>query len=348
MDNPLEHLFAPALTSEEDDERHRPGSQARMLPASPASATRFYRLRRASFPATPGAEFDPFLSARWREHRRHASAAAAAAGARANTSNYPRHVAAGRHAPGLMGPPNGSFPGSDLDFMRAQLLGIRLTPHYGLLCPWSAAAPVSATSTMARPCATAVQRMATRHAGPIREQRLKGPVQIPLEHTKAAIAEIETRARRPPLRAGQIPPRSLEPLGRRRYRPILDVLRRHGFPIALHSRRHQRRTPPPAAVAPRFHHEEHPVLRADRMQALVTSLVCEGTLEGIPNLRAVLVEGGSAWMPRSPGASTSTGNACGGGPASETCAPPNMSANASGSPPSRSRNPNGRTTCWPT
>ena len=45
-----------------------------------------------------------------------------------------------------------------------------------------------------------------------------------------------------------------------------------------------------------FYHEEHPSY-VQSMQTLVISLVTEGVLEEIPNLKVVLVEGGFAWLP---------------------------------------------------
>jgi predicted TIM-barrel fold metal-dependent hydrolase len=128
-----------------------------------------------------------------------------------------------------------------------------------------------------------------------REPRLKAGVQIPLEYTEAAIKEIEKRAGDRRFTHVMIPPRGLEPLGRRRYWPILEACAANGFSIALHlggTSGH----PSTGGGWPSFYHEEHPSYPQSK-EALVTSLVIEGVFEHIPNLRVALVEGGFAWLP---------------------------------------------------
>ena len=117
----------------------------------------------------------------------------------------------------------------------------------------------------------------------------------PSEYTEAAIAEIEKRAGDRRFAQVMIPPRGLEPLGRRRYWPILEACAANGFPIALHlggTSGH----PSTGGGWPSFYHEEHPSYLQTK-EALVTSLVIEGVFEHIPKLKRGLVEGGFAWLP---------------------------------------------------
>ncbi len=237
-----------------------------------------------------GADFDPFLSARWREHRQTIGNRSRQGLAKA--TQYPRM------SPGVgmrmdAWPPGGGPPGSDLAFMREQLLDL-FDVSYGLLAPLVGGASAERNVEFGAAMAVAVNEWQVAvFCDP--EPRLKGSIQITLEHEAAAIAEIERWAGDPRFCQVNIPPRGIEPLGRHRYRKILAACAANGFPISLHLGG----TSGHASTGggwPSFYHEEHPSY-VQSMQTLVTSLVCEGTFDEIPDLKVVLVEGGFAWLP---------------------------------------------------
>ena len=235
-------------------------------------------------------EFDPFLSERWREHRRTIGGRARQGLAKA--TNYPR-MSPGNGQRMDAWPAGGGFPGSDLPTMQAQLLDL-FDVAYGLLAPLvgGAAAERNVEFGAAMAAATNEWQLA-RWCIP--DPRLKASVQVNIEYEAAAIAEIEKRATDRRFAQVNIPPRGLEPLGRQRYWPILRACAEADFPVSLHlggTNGH----PSTGGGWPSFYHEEHPSY-VQTMQTLVTSLVCEGVFEAIPNLKIVLVEGGFAWLP---------------------------------------------------
>jgi predicted TIM-barrel fold metal-dependent hydrolase len=235
-------------------------------------------------------EFDAFLPERWKQHRRTIGGRTRQGLAKA--SLYPR-MSPGNGQRMDAWPPDGSQPGSDLDFMQAQLLDL-FDVRYGLLAPLVGGAGGERNVEFGAAMATAVNEwQLARWCDP--DPRLKASVQINIEHEAAAIAEIEKRAGDGRFVQVNIPPRGLEPLGRRRYWPILRACAAAGFPVSLHLGG----TSGHASTGggwPSFYHEEHPSY-VQTMQTLVTSLVCEGVFEEIPDLKIVLVEGGFAWLP---------------------------------------------------
>ncbi len=237
-----------------------------------------------------GADFDPFLPARWIEHRK-------TIGARPR-QGLSRATAYPRMSPGVgqrmdAWPKDGGLPGSDLKLMQEQLLDLFDVSH-GLLAPLVGGHSAERNVHFAAAMATAVNewQLAT-FVDP--EPRLKGAVQITIENEAAAIAEIEKRAGDRRFVQVNIAPRSIEPLGRHRYRKILAACAAAGLPISLHlggTSGH----PSTGGGWPSYYHEEHPSY-VQSMQTLVISLICEGTFDDIPNLDVVLVEGGFAWWP---------------------------------------------------
>ena len=236
------------------------------------------------------ADFDPFLSAKWVEHRKTIGNRARQGFHKGTT--YPR-MSPGNGMRMDAWPEDGGPPGSDLKLMQEQLLDL-YDVRYGLLAPLVGGAAAERNVEFGAAMAVAVNEwQCAAFCDP--DPRLKASIQITLEHEASAIAEIERRAGDPRFCQVNIPPRGIEPLGRHRYRKILAACAANGFPISLHlggTSGH----PATGGGWASFYHEEHPSY-VQTMQTLVVSLVSEGVFEEVPDLKVVMVEGGFAWLP---------------------------------------------------
>jgi predicted TIM-barrel fold metal-dependent hydrolase len=218
------------------------------------------------------ADLDQFLPERWRKLR--ASIGGRSRSPFSNAPNYPRMSPfTGMRMDSY--PKDGTHPGSDLEMMQAQLLDL-FNVSYGLMMPLLGRAADERNVELGAAMATAANEWEAQ-VWCDREPRLKAGVQIPLEYTEAAVKEIEKRAGDRRFTHVMIPPRGLEPLGRRRYWPILEACAANGFSIALHlggTSGH----PSTGGGWPSFYHEEHPSYPQSK-EALVTSLVIEGVAD---------------------------------------------------------------------
>ena len=127
------------------------------------------------------------------------------------------------------------------------------------------------------------------------EKRLRGCVVIPQEDPAAAVREIERRASDRRFVQINMPPRTAEPLGRRRYWPIYEAAAAAGLPIGLHISGVPGH-PSTSAGWPSFYIQEHHA-NSQCLQSVVTSMILEGVFEQVPTLKVVIVEAGFGWAP---------------------------------------------------
>ncbi|HEV8632650.1 MAG TPA: amidohydrolase family protein [Chloroflexota bacterium] len=189
-------------------------------------------------------------------------------------------------------PPKGGPPGSDLEFLREQLIdgwamdfgvmtpliggGGQLNPGYG--------------DAIARACN---EWQVAEWIEP--EPRLKGSIIAYYEDGELAAAEIERMASEKRLVQILLVARTAEPLGRRRYWPIYEAACKHDRPVAFHFGG-SGGGPITAAGWPSYYYEDHCGMPA-AFEAQLTSFVYEGIFEHFPTLRLVLIEGGFGWLP---------------------------------------------------
>lgn len=234
-------------------------------------------------------DLSPFLSAHWRDHWREYGAHLRQG--LSSTLAHPRMTPAVARADAW--PPGGGPPGSDLDFMRRQHLDAYGIEHGMLMCLRPGGCDERNLDFAAALCRATNDWQI--EAWVRNEPRLSAGITIPQEDPVAAVAEIERCAVDPAFRVINMPPRMMEPPGRRRYWPIYEAAVAAGLPIGLHISGVPGH-PSTGAGWPSFYMQEHHA-NAQSMQAVVTSLIMEGVTERFPTLRFVLIECGFAWAP---------------------------------------------------
>jgi predicted TIM-barrel fold metal-dependent hydrolase len=234
------------------------------------------------------AELFPYMSERWRRHLQSYGPLLRGGLAEIPTTHF-RMVPGAARADSR--PPKGGPPGSDLDFMREQ----HLDPNgieYGILIPLRIGPGSQRNLEFGAALASATNDWQVEKWLD-REPRLRGSILVTQDEPAAAIAEIEKRAADKRFVQIVVPPKTVEPLGRSRYWPLLEAAAAYDLPIALHVGGINGH-PITGGGWPSFYIEDHHT-NAQVMQSLVSSLVLEGCFERFPNLKIVLVEGGFVW-----------------------------------------------------
>jgi predicted TIM-barrel fold metal-dependent hydrolase len=189
-------------------------------------------------------------------------------------------------------PPSGDPPGSDLPFLREQLVDAWHI-DVGVLNALGPAAGLQRNLEYSAALASAMNEwLQAEWLDP--EPRLRASMIVPGEAGDLAAAEIRRRAAQPGFVQVLLHVRTAEPLGRRRYWPMYEAAVEHDMPIGLHFGG-AGGSPITGAGWPSFYIEDHAGMPV-AFQSQVLSLVAEGVFERFPTLKIVLIEGGFGWL----------------------------------------------------
>ena len=189
-------------------------------------------------------------------------------------------------------PSSGGGPGTDLDFLRKQLLD-EWEIDYGMLTPLMGAGGqlnLEYGAAMAQAVNDWQAEEWVAH-----EPRLKGSILTPYEDGELAEREIGRMADHPDFVQLLLSARTKCPLGHRKYWKMYEAAERYDLPVAVHFGG-RGGGPITGAGWPSHYIEDH-VGNSQTLQNQVASFVFEGIFERFPTLRIVIIECGFAWLP---------------------------------------------------
>ncbi len=236
----------------------------------------------------PGA-LNAYLSERWSKHI--AEYGKFNCGPYADRGTYPRFSPNTCRRDSW--PLDGGLPGSDVGFLREQLLD----PYniaFGVLEPLLGGNTSRNLDEATALCSAMNDWQVHEFVDP--EPRLRASILVPQDDPDAAVKEIEKRAGDWRFAQIQLGSKTSEPLGRRRYWPIFAAAQANELSIGLHIGGTQN-SAPSAGGWPQFYLEDHHVL-VHSMQNQAASMILEGVFDAFPRLKVVLIEGGFAWAPQ--------------------------------------------------
>ena len=239
-------------------------------------------------PKASAEDLRPYLSARWWDHLQTYGNRSRQGFAKGFPYPKSQPLASRRDS----WPPDGGLPGSDVPFMREQLLDA-YNIAYGVLEPLLGGNTSRNLDEAAALCSAMNDWQA--HDFVDLEPRLRASILVPQDDPEAAVKEIEERAGDWRFAQIQLGSKTSEPLGRRRYWPIFAAAQANNLSIGLHIGGTQN-SAPSASGWPQFYIEDHHML-VHSMQNQAASLILEGVFEAFPNLKVCLIEGGFAWAP---------------------------------------------------
>jgi predicted TIM-barrel fold metal-dependent hydrolase len=189
-------------------------------------------------------------------------------------------------------PPSGLPPGSDLDFLRAQLLD-EWQMDYGILNPLLGAGGALNAEYGAALSRAINEWQVEEWLDP--EPRLRASIIVPYEDGDLAAAEIDRAARDRRFVQALLVVRTAEPLGRRKYWKMFEAACRNDVPVGIHFGG-SGGSPITGVGFPSFYIEDHAGM-PQSFEYQVTSLVYEGVFDAFPDLKIILIEGGFSWLP---------------------------------------------------